>query len=77
MSSPDPAEPVNHCGAEDKTRGTESRGHLSPWEGLRGGGLALGAECEQELAEGTHTFREEDTEGGNAGSFLSRTDRTE
>ena len=28
--SPDPGKPVNCCGAEDKTQGTENRGDLSP-----------------------------------------------
>ena len=38
--------------------------------------MALGAECEQELVGWTHIFIEEDTEGGNAGPFLSRSNRT-
>ena len=43
----------------------------------KGDRLALSNECEQELVEWTHIFIEEDTEGGNAGPFLSRTDRTQ
>ena len=39
--------------------------------------MALGAGRQQELVWGTHIFTEEDTEGGNAGHFLSRVDRTQ
>ena len=67
----------NCCGDEDKTQGTQSRGSLSLRTESRRGGLARCVECEEELLGGGHIFTEEDTEGGNAGHFLSRVDRTQ